>query len=98
LGEFKEVPLPINIADFHIYAAEWAPTHINFYVDNQKIGLIHQSPEYPMQIMLGIYERPQETRRDATSRGSPEYPKKFVVDYFRAYQPVGGYASLERAR
>jgi len=91
VDEFKEIPLPINIADFHIYAAEWTPTHIDFYVDNRKIGAVHQSPEYPMQFMLGIYERPQEIRRDAMSRGDAEYPKKFVIDYFRAYQPVGGY-------
>jgi len=43
-----------------------------------------------MQFMLGIYERPKETRPQSEG-GSPAYPKDFVVDYVRAYQPVDGY-------
>ncbi|WP_433937114.1 glycoside hydrolase family 16 protein [Sorangium cellulosum] len=89
VDDFREVELPIDIADFHVYAAEWTPTHIDFYVDNQKIGAVQQSPSYPMQFMLGIYERPQETV--PAPPGAPQYPKRFVVDYFRAYRPIGGY-------
>ncbi len=37
--------------------------------------------------MLGIYERPGASGELA----DPPYPKNFVVDYFRAYQPDGGY-------
>jgi len=85
VDDFRQVRLPIDITDFHLYAAEWTPTHIDFYVDNQKVGVVAQSPAYPMQFMLGIYERPQETQAGAA------YPKKFVIDYFRAYQPIAGY-------
>lgn len=89
VDDFREVELAIDITDFHIYAAEWTPTHIDFYVDNQKVGTVQQSPSYPMQFMLGIYERPEETVPGPP--GSSPYPKKFVVDYVRAYQPIGGY-------
>ncbi|WP_151635888.1 glycoside hydrolase family 16 protein [Noviherbaspirillum aerium] len=88
--DFREVELPIDISEFHVYAAEWTPTHIDFFVDNQLIRTVHQSPDYPMQFMLGIYERPKETLRQAAGEASP-YPKNFVVDYVRAYQPVDGY-------
>jgi len=44
-----------------------------------------QSPAYPLQFMLGTYELPGEYE----SRG--EYPKNFVIDYFRGYQPENGY-------
>ena len=37
-----------------------------------------------MQFMLGIYELPG---KDTDRR---EYPKQFVIDYFRAYRPEGG--------
>jgi len=90
VDDFREVRLPLDIADFHVYAAEWTPTHIDFYIDNRNVGTIRQSPTYPMQFMLGIYERPQETRRGAAG-GTSDYPKKFVVDYFRAYRRVDGY-------
>lgn len=82
--DFHEPLLNINAADFHIYALEWTPDHLDFYVDNQKINTVRQSPAYPMQFMLSIFELPE-----ADPRGP--YPKAFAVDYFRAYQPEGGY-------
>lgn len=82
--EFFHTPLEIDATQFHIYAHEWTPTHIDFYVDHQKIRRIDQSPDYPMQLMLSIYELPDVDH-------SAAYPKEFVVDYVRAYQPIGGY-------
>lgn len=87
--EFYEDFLEVDASCFHIYAAEWTPARVDFYVDNRKIRTIDQSPQYPMQFMLGIYERP-ETPTGAIDR-EPFYPRKFTVDYFRAYQPIGGY-------
>jgi len=88
--EFYREPQPIDASKFHIYAAEWTPARIDFYVDNSKVRSIAQSPAYPMQFMLGIYERPGASGLMA----DPPYPKNFVVDYFRAYQPAGGYRNL----
>ena len=76
--------LPIDTTDFHIYAIEWTPTHIDFYVDNVKRRTIQQSPQYPMQFMLGVYELSKD---DAQI----DYPMQFMIDYFRGYQPVNGY-------
>lgn len=84
VDEFYQDPLEIDATKFHIYAHEWTPTHIDFYVDNQKIRRIDQSPAYPMQFMLSLYELPGV---DADAA----YPKEFVVDYIRGYQPVDGY-------
>lgn len=75
---FRET-LPMNATEFHIYAAEWTPTHIDFYVDNEKRRTVPQSPNYPMQFMLGTYALSGPSRHD------------FVIDYCRAYQPEGGY-------
>ena len=84
--DFRALRLPIDTSEFHIYAAEWTPECIRFYVDNVELGEIAQSPAYPMQLMLGLYERPQET--DPMDQA---YPKRFVVDYLRCWRPVGGY-------
>lgn len=92
--EFYEDFLPIDATGFHIYAAEWTPTHIDFYVDNQKLRTVHQSPNYPMQFMLGIYELPHKAAQKQIAQPSASYPKRFVVDYFRAYQPIAGYAQV----
>ena len=87
-GQPHEDLLPIDAKRYHVYAAEWTPTHIDFYVDNRKLRTLRQSPRYPMQFMLGIYERPSVA--DAGAETGP-YPKTFSIDYFRAYQPMAGY-------
>ncbi|HEU0295909.1 MAG TPA: glycoside hydrolase family 16 protein [Anaerolineales bacterium] len=89
--EFYEEFLNIDAARYHIYGLEWTPTHLDFYVDNAKIKTIHQSPRYPMQFMLGLYEHPFEGAWTGIYDPSAPYPKKFTIDYFRAYQPDGGY-------
>jgi Glycosyl hydrolases family 16 len=81
---FYREPLEIDVTAFHIYACEWTPSHIDFYVDNRLTRRINQSPHYPLQIMLSIFELPGGDRGAA-------YPRAFVIDYVRGYQPEGGY-------
>ena len=83
--EFYREVLPIDATRFHIYALEWTPAHIDFYVDNVKRRTIRQKISYPMQFMLGIYELP------GTVSDRRDYPRQFVIDYFRGYRPQGGY-------
>jgi len=83
--EFYYDTFPIDPSYYHIYAVEWTPTHIDVYLDNQKVRTIHQSAHYPMQFMLNIYELPIEPHTPQT------FPKKLYVDYVRGYQPIEGY-------
>jgi hypothetical protein len=89
--EFYEDEFAIDTARFHIYALEWTPSYIDFFVDNIKIRTLHQSPQYPMQFMLGIYELPFDSIWTGTPDPNAPYPKEFTIDYFRAYQPNKGY-------
>ncbi len=81
--EFYNDVVNIRASDFHIYALEWTPTHIDFYLDNRHLRRIHQSPNYPMQWMLTMYRFPEAT--------TTNYPQSFAIDYVRAYQPEAGY-------
>jgi Glycosyl hydrolases family 16 len=80
--DFSVEDVPIDARDFHVYAAEWTPEHVAFFVDRRLVKLVEQSPGYPMQLMLGIYEFPDG------DQGSRPYPKEFVVDWFRGWRPV----------
>ncbi|NLH00009.1 MAG: glycoside hydrolase family 16 protein [Chloroflexi bacterium] len=82
---FYRQPIGIDASRFHIYAVEWLPDRLDFYVDNVKVRSIDQSPNYPMQFMVSIYENPSKP-----DSGAP-YPREFAIDYFCAYQPEGGY-------
>jgi Glycosyl hydrolases family 16 len=81
VDEFSAVRVPIDVREFHVYAAEWTPSQVVFSVDGTSVQTVAQSPSYPMQFMLGIYDftEPATIRPDA-------YPKQFVIDYFRAYR------------
>jgi len=81
--EFSVEDLSIDVGGFHAYAAEWTPDYVAFFVDGRQVKTVDQSPDYPMQFMLGIYEFPDH---EAASRPAPAYPKQFVVDYVRGYR------------
>ena len=76
--EFAAEPLAIDVREPHVYAADWTPEHVAFSIDGEHVKTVGQSPAYPMQLMLGIYEFPDERGGD---RGT--YPKVFHVDHVR---------------
>jgi hypothetical protein len=83
--EFSVEELAIDARQFHLYAAEWTPEYVAFFVDHRLVKLVEQSPNYPMQLMLGVYEFPDQAQ---ASRPARPYPKEFVVDHLRGYRPA----------
>lgn len=81
--DFTAVPVPIDARTMHDYAAEWTPEWIAFAVDDRVVKVVDQSPDYPMQFMLGIYEF-----ADGPEPPSPHdaYPKEFVIGWFRGWE------------
>jgi beta-glucanase (GH16 family) len=79
VDDFEAVPVPIDAREFHVYAAEWTSDQVAFFVDGDRVKTVSHSPDYPMQLMLDIYDFPP-------AAGS--YPKTFVVDYVRGYRLI----------
>ena len=75
--DFRKVPLRLDGREFHVYAAEWRPDGVTFHVDGVQVRAIEQSPDYPLQLMLGIYE---------FEHAGGSYPKELLVDYVRGYR------------
>jgi hypothetical protein len=82
VDEFSVETVAIDAREFHVYAAEWTPERISFSIDDRPVKVVGQSPAYPMQLMLGIYE----FREDDAPPRDGAYPKEFVVDYVRGYR------------
>ena len=80
--------LELDASAFHVYAAEWRPDRIDFYVDNQKVRTVEQAVSYPMQFMLSAFELPELL---GSAAPPTPWPKVFEVDYVRGYRPVSGY-------
>ncbi|HET9673916.1 MAG TPA: glycoside hydrolase family 16 protein [Gaiellaceae bacterium] len=83
VDDFAKVRVAIDAREFHVYAAEWTPSEVRFFVDGELVKTVGSSPAYPLQLMLSMYEFPEDGER----RGP--YPKAFAVDYVRGYRLAG---------
>jgi beta-glucanase (GH16 family) len=77
--DFSAVKVPVDVREFHVYAAEWTRDQVAFFVDGELAKTVDQAPDYPMQLMLSIYEFPEA----GADRRTTGYPIEFVVDYVR---------------
>ncbi len=83
--DFEAVRLPIDARELHVYTADWTPEQVSFLVDGELVKTVSQSPAYPLQLMLGLYEFPPD---DGAAPRRETYLKAFVVDYVRGYRLI----------
>jgi hypothetical protein len=83
--DFVRVECPIDVRQPHTYSAEWTPDQVAFHVDDVFVRAVPQSPDYPMQLMLGLYEF-----RDPDGAPAGRYPKRFEVEYVRGHRRAAG--------
>ena len=80
--DFTKVDATIDVSEWHDFAAVWTPDHVFFFIDGERVKHVEQSPQYPMQLMLSIYDfAPPDTDRSV----SP-----FHIDRLRVLQPQQG--------
>jgi Glycosyl hydrolases family 16 len=79
--EFHHLPVPVDVTEFHTYSVEWMPGNSAFYVDDTLVATIDQAPDYPLQLMLNVYEFPEVSVAEPNS-----HPKEFIVDFVRGYR------------
>jgi hypothetical protein len=77
--EFSAPRMAIDVAEHHVYAADWRPGRVDFLVDGEHVRTVHQAPAYPMQMMVAVFDFPN---RDAGSEHADHVPQ-LAVDYVR---------------
>ena len=82
--EFAAEPLAIDVADFHVYAADWRTGRIDFLVDGEHVKTVGQAPDYPMQMMIAVFDFPAK----AASAADADHVPLLAVDH------VGGRPGL----
>jgi Glycosyl hydrolases family 16 len=82
--DMEEVELALDAADWHIYAAEWTADRIRFFVDDRLVRTVHQRIDYPLQLMVDLFEFPEGAERDPAA-----YPKFGEVRAVRGYRRRG---------
>ena len=80
--DFARVELAIDPSEPHDYAMDWTADGIAWAVDGRTVRTVDQSPDYPMQLMLGVYA--------FRALAEDEPPPRFVVDHVRGFAPTSG--------
>jgi len=62
--EFSTSLLPIDVSDDHTYGVEWRPDGLRFSIDSEVVRTSAQSPNYPMQLMIGVFDFPDRPGPD----------------------------------
>src|SRR5215207_2866525 len=62
---FDAPRLPIDVAEHHTYTARWRPGHVDFLVDGDHVRSVDQAPDYPMQMMVAVFDFPAHDQADA---------------------------------
>ena len=76
---FAAEPLGIDVAEFHTYGVDWQPRSLALTVDGEVVRRVDQAPDYPMQLMIGVFDFPAKA-----ADGDREVPvPEMVVSHVR---------------
>jgi hypothetical protein len=82
VDDFEKVRVEIDIRRPHEYGVVVTPGRVRFFVDGGEVKRSAQAPDYPMQIMLSIFD---------FRRGATEVPRRpFVIQRFRCWDAPTG--------
>jgi hypothetical protein len=78
--DWSAVTLPIDVAAFHTYAVDWLPGALTFSVDGEVVKHVPQSPDYPVQLELAVFDFPDRAALAPAPVATPE----LIVSRIRA--------------
>ena len=82
--DFTTAPIGIDVSEFHTYGVDWRPERLEFTVDGEVVRSLDQAPDYPVQLMIGVFDFPAK----AISNEEPVPVPEVVVSR------VGGRAAI----
>ncbi len=80
--DFAAPRLPIDVREPHTYGVRWEPGRAAFYVDRRLVRVVDRAPDYPVQLMLGVYDFAGPRARPGSA------PQRFVVERVLGHRPV----------
>jgi hypothetical protein len=81
IEDFEKVRIEGDLTGLHDYSMEWLPDRIRFFVDGSLVKTCHQAIDYPIQLMLDVYDLP----RDDGPRDLAALPHVFEVARVRSW-------------
>jgi RimJ/RimL family protein N-acetyltransferase len=81
--DFDKVPVRGDLTALHEYAVEWTPERLRFFIDGRWVKTVGQRIDYPVQMMIDVYELPGDGPRDVS-----QHPLLFRVERVATYPPA----------
>jgi hypothetical protein len=82
--DMAEVALDLDATAWHTYGVAWSAAGVRFFVDDKPVRAVRQRIDYPLQVMIGLFEFPTSADRDPAA-----YPKIGEVKAVRGYRHRG---------
>jgi hypothetical protein len=77
--DFAAPVIAVDVTQTHTYAAEWTADGVGFTLDGVLVRTTAQSPAYPMQLILGLFDFPDRaTAAQREGREPPPTPELVV--------------------
>jgi hypothetical protein len=73
---FEAPRIAIDVAEYHVYAADWQPGRVDFLIDAERVKTLDQAPDYPMQMMVAVFDFPDKP-------GPADHVPEFAIDSVR---------------
>jgi hypothetical protein len=73
--EFDAPRMRIDVSEPHVYAADWRPGRVDLLIDGRRVKTLHQAPDYPMQMIVAVFDFP--------AKGESDHVPELAVDYVR---------------
>ena len=84
--EFSADPRPLDVREPHVYAVDWQPGRVEFFLDGDHIRTTEQAPDYPMQLIIGLFDFPEHPDPDGLEPDEPTLTVHRVVGTLRAQE------------
>lgn len=73
--DFEKIRVEGDLTAPHDYAVQWSAHRLRFFIDGRAVKTVEQSIDYPVQLMLDVYELPAPGPRDVS-----QHPLVFRVE------------------
>jgi Glycosyl hydrolases family 16 len=76
---FEAPRVEIDVTEPHVYAVDWRPGRVDFLIDGKRLKTVEQAPDYPMQMMVAVFDFPDHREASAHEGHVP----LLAIDYVR---------------
>jgi Glycosyl hydrolases family 16 len=77
--DFEAPRAALDVSAFHEYAADWTAGGVVFSIDGEPTRTVEQAPDYPVQMMVAVFDFPAHPEAGRHERHVPA----LVVDHVR---------------